>query len=308
MKHIVTLTVNPSVDKSTSISRVIAERKLRCGAPRYDPGGGGINVSRAIGHLGGRSTAIFTSGGSPGNMLEALLASESVDAIPVPIKGMTREDFSVCEDATGQQYRFIMPGPELSGPEWQACLSALEHLPRKPEIIVASGSLPPGVPDDFYARAAAIALKLSASFLVDTSGEALRQAVEHGVTALKVNIDELSDLAGREIRNDAEIEIAGREIVERGKCSLLSVSLGPGGAAVYNGGKWIRVPSPTVPIKSKVGAGDSMVGGMTLALARGLPFEDAVRFGVASGAAAVMAPGSQLCRREDAEALYERMK
>ena len=144
MKMIVTLTINPAIDKSSSVRNVVAERKLYCTAPRFEPGGGGINVCRAIKKLGGESLALYPSGGPAGHMLQLLFDHESLTHRPVTVKGWSRENLIVLEESTGQQYRFGMPGPDLGDKEWQQCLGELSNIRPKSDYIVASGSLPPG--------------------------------------------------------------------------------------------------------------------------------------------------------------------
>jgi 6-phosphofructokinase 2 len=307
MKTIVTLTLNPTIDKSAGIDRVVPERKLRCTSQRHDPGGGGINVSRAIHKLGGASLAIYTSGGPPGDLLRTLLDREEITHRAIPIEEWTRENVIIYESSTDQQFRFGMPGPKLKEAEWERCLEAISGLDQKPDYIVVSGSLPPGVPNIFYARVAALAKNLDARMVLDTSGEGLRPALREGVFLVKPNLRELSDLAGKEIENESDQEETAREMISHGDAEAIVISRGAGGALVVwaDGAEHLR--APTVHIQSKVGAGDSMVGGLVLSLARGESLLNAARFGVAAGAAAVKTPGTELCRREDTEALYKQM-
>ncbi|MGB0388590.1 MAG: 1-phosphofructokinase family hexose kinase [Ardenticatenaceae bacterium] len=329
MNKIVTLTVNPSVDKNSSIPYVVAEHKLRCQRPTFEPGGGGLNVSRAIKRLGGQSFALYVAGGPTGEILKQLLDQEKLNHRAMPLAGWTRQNLTVFEEATTQQYRFIMPGPTLDKTEWQRCLDELAALCPKPDYIVASGSLPLGVPTDFYARVARLAKQLEIRLILDTSGEPLRQAAQEGVYLLKPNMRELGQLAGRQIEQQGEMEEIARTLVESGPNEAIVVSLGAAGAffileteaktsktseteaeteAKTEAKAQIgRVASPTVPIRSKVGAGDSMVAGIVLSLARGLSLQHAICFGVSAGAAAVMTPGTALCRRQDAEQLFERI-
>jgi len=304
----VTLSVNPALDKSANVDHVIAEHKLRCTAPRSEPGGGGINVARAIKQLGGEALALYTAGGPNGETLHALLDEADVTHRTLPIQGWTRESFTVYETATTLQYRFNLPGPTLQEAEWRRCLDIIAALDPQPNYFVASGSLPPGVPADFYAQVARVGRQLGARVIVDTSQAALRQAVQAGVFLIKPNLRELSHLAGRELQDEADQEAVAEEIVKNGGCEVLVVSLGAAGVLLVTQHGSSRLRAPTVPIRSKVGAGDSTVAGIVLGLARGLSLTDAVRFGVAAGAAAVMTPGSELCRRDDTERLYERMR
>lgn len=307
MERIVTLTMNPSVDVNSSLEHVIADRKLRCHSPRYEPGGGGINVSRAIRRLGGDSFALFPAGGTFGQMLHHLLDQEGVQHYPIPIEESIRENFTILEESSGRQFRFGMPGPMIRETEWKQCIGTLVALDPKPNYVVASGSLPPGGPEDFYSQLAQIAPQFEIKLIVDTSGEPLRLALRAGVYLLKPNMSEMQSLAGREIKDEFALEETAREIIEKEQVEALVISLGAGGALLVSREGCEHVRAPTVPIKSRIGAGDSMVAGMVLSLANGKSLGDAVRFGVAAGASAVMTPGTELCRREDTERLYQQI-
>lgn len=304
MKRIVAFTMNPAIDKSSSVEHVIAERKLYCKPPRFEPGGGGVNVSRAIKKLGGESRLIYPAGGYTGNRLKDLLEEEGISHRPVPIEGTTRESLVVLEESTGQQFRFGMPGPVLKNEEWERCLHELSVIRPKPDYLVASGSLPPGVPSDFYARVARIGKDQGAKVIIDTSGGALSQALQEGVYLIKPNHREFRDLVGRDMKEESQIEAEAVKLAKSGRCEILVISLGAAGALLVTKDVTEHIRPPTIPIVSKVGAGDSMVAGTVLSLAQGKTQRDSVLFGIAAGAAAVMTPGTELCRREDAERLY----
>lgn len=304
MERIVTLTMNPTIDTSFSVPRVVPERKLRCGAPRQDPGGGGINVSRAVAKLGGGSFAWFAAGGTNGRLLSTFLTAEDIPHEALEIAGNIRENIVAYEDSTGLQYRFTMPGSPLSEAEWRGCLETFGSFEPYPEFVVASGSLPPGVPEDFYGRLARTVRSRGGKFVVDTRGEALRHAIREGVYLAKPNINELQDIFGEELSSDRAIEARVRELIRGGGSEVVIVSLGAGGAVLVSGRTVERVHAPTVPIRSKIGAGDSMTAGIVLKLARGEAVPAAFRYGVAAGSAAVMTPGTELCRKEDTDRLY----
>jgi 6-phosphofructokinase 2 len=308
MSNVVTITMNPCIDKSTSVDNVVAERKLRCSRPRFEPGGGGINVARAMHRLGEEAMAFYLAGGAVGKMLDNLLAEEQIRRERFEIGAMTRESLVVYEESSEQQYRFGMPGPEVEEREWQGFMDRLDEIAPKPDFIIGSGSLPPGVPEDFYARVSKWGKHHGAKTIVDTPGEPLSLACKEGVFLVKPNLRELEILAGKRIENEEEQENLARSLVEECGTEVVVVSLGAAGALFAWKEGVDRVRAPTVPIKSKVGAGDSMVGGIMTALKRGWEIPDAVRFGVAAGAAAVMTEGTELCRREDTERLYERIK
>ncbi|HSP12251.1 MAG TPA: 1-phosphofructokinase family hexose kinase [Salegentibacter sp.] len=302
---IVTLTLNPALDKSTSIDRLQAQKKLRCEAPVYYPGGGGVNVSRAIKILGGDSLAIYAGGGPVGDKMEELLKKEGVNQQRINIKNNTRENFMVFESSTGNQYRFGMPGANIGQEGLQKCLDAINNLPNDVKYLVASGSLPPDAPDDFYGTIAGIAKRKNIKCLVDTSGKALVKAAEMGVCIMKPNLGELSSLAGKEKISGLEQEEIAKKIINEGKTEILIVSLGARGAMIVTKDTIEYVVPPTVKQDSTVGAGDSMVAGLILSLSRGDALLDAVKWGVAAGTAATITPGTELCRKKDVEIIFK---
>ncbi len=307
MKTIVSMTLNPTIDKSSSVDHVVAERKLYCRPPRFDPGGGGVNVARAVKKLGGRSLLLYPAGGLAGKRLQQLLDEEGLDHRPFPIKGMNRESLVILEESTGQQYRFGMPGPSLQDKEWEPFLQELATMEPAPDYLVASGSLPPGVPCDFFARVARIGKNRGARTIVDVSGKALEAALQEGVFLIKPNVREFRELLGKQLEEESQIKLEAQKMVRSGRCKVLVISLGAAGALVVSDEFTEHLLPPTVPIVSKVGAGDSMVAGIVLSLARGNPLRESLLFGVAAGTAAVMTPGTELCRKEDVERLYENL-
>jgi 6-phosphofructokinase 2 len=302
---IATLTMNPALDISAATDRVMATDKLRCSDPRYDPGGGGINVARVVEVLGGSATTIFPAGGPAGEMLKELLQSSGVRQCTLPIAGKTRESFTIDERSTGQQFRFVLPGPRLTDEEYDRCLETIASLDPAPKFFVASGSLPPGVPADFLPRVARHVKDIGAKLVADTSGDALRRLPERHVYLLKPNLRELSELVGRDLARQQDQIAAASQLVEQGMAEIVILSLGADGALLVTADGAEHLKAYDVPIRSAVGAGDSMVGGIVLALARGERLRDAVKFGMAAGAAALMTEGSELCRREDVERLLD---
>ncbi|MCY3833324.1 MAG: 1-phosphofructokinase family hexose kinase [Chloroflexi bacterium] len=303
MKKVVTLTLNPALDVATSIGSVAPEIKLRCAAPAFHPGGGGINVSRAIHFLGGQSSAVYAAGGHIGALLKRLLDEEGIDNHPVSSAGITRESLVIYEESTGLQYRFTMPGPALEADEWIACLETLFDL--EPAYIVASGSLPQGAPVEIYGEITRYARESGIRVILDTTGDALNRAIGKGVYLLKPNLRELERFAGESLAGEAQIRAAGERLIAEGLAQVMAVSMGAAGALLITSAECLHLRAPIVPIASKVGAGDSMVAGIVLGLARGFALIDAARLGVAAGSAAVMTAGTRLCRGEDAWRLYD---
>ena len=305
---ILTITINPALDKSTKVGRIIPEKKLRCEVPVYEPGGGGINVSRAIKKLGGQSCAWYLSGGPSGEKIGKLLQEEGISFRAFKCREWTRENLVVMETSTNEHFRFGMPGPQIAEDEWQQVLSALENLEEEPEYVIASGSNAPGIPEDFYARIADIAVRKNFRLILDTSGEPLKQAAGEGIYLMKPSLSELSALAGKTSITATEQEKLARKVLDDGKSKVLVVSMGARGAMLATKEGFEYIMPPTVPQQSSVGAGDSMVGGMVLKLQEGWPISEVARFGVAAGTAATMTPGSELCRKDDAEEIYEWLK
>jgi 6-phosphofructokinase 2 len=303
MKSIYTLTLSPTIDKSCNVDQVIAENKLRCSVPKHEPGGGGINVSRAIKKLGGESVALYPKGGATGELLHILLDEEGISQHTVDSKSWNRENFIVVETTTNRQFRFGMPGPELLQSEWEQFLKDISK--QNIDYMVASGSTPPGVPDEFYSRLAQIIKKKGGKLVLDTSGDALKEAADEGIYLLKPNLKELSDLVGHELNDIRQQEEAAMEVVKTQKIELLAVSLGASGAMLASAdGGIVHVAAPPVIKKSTVGAGDSMVAGIVLSLSRGLGLTESLKYGIACGTAATMNAGTELCKKEDVENLY----
>jgi 6-phosphofructokinase 2 len=306
MSQIVTITFNPCIDKSATVAQLIPEKKLSCSEPRFEPGGGGINVARAIKKLGGEATAIYPAGGYTGKFFNELLTNEKIPSIIIDVENPLRENVIVMEESSNNQFRFGFPGAELLQHEWEQCIDAIDKI-TDAEFLVASGSLPEGVPDDIFAKLATISKKKNLKLVVDSSKAALKHAVSEGVYLLKPNLTELSSLLGIKELNPDEVVAAGKEIIAKQFCEVLLVSLGEKGAMLFTKDKELKASSPKVEKKSTVGAGDSMVAGFVLSLSQGKTFEDALRYSVACGTAATMNSGTELCNKNDADALFPKI-
>ena len=306
MTNIITITFNPCIDKSTTVNALKPETKLSCSPPVFEPGGGGINVARAIKKLGGEAIAVYPSGGYTGKFLNILLAQENIPELNIETQKHTRENMIVMDIATNQQYRFGMPGQHLSDDEWQRCLQTIEM--NHSEFIVASGSLPPGVPKDIFARLAKIAKRQKRKLIVDTSEEALLRAIEEGVYMIKPNLGELSKLAERETIATNDIEPLAKSLIQKGKCEIVVVSMGALGAMLISREGTFKVEAPIVKAQTTVGAGDTMVAGIVLYISQGKSLLEALQYGVACGTAATINAGTALCNKEDVDRLYELIK
>lgn len=291
--------MNPAVDIATDVARIEPMHKLRCGPARRDAGGGGINVARAVLRLGGEPIAIFPSGGATGTILETLLRAEDLDFRSIRIGGETREDFAVRETSTGRQYRFVLPGPDLSEREIQECVDTILEVVHGPAILVASGSLPPGISSTFYAKVAHIAAANSALFVLDCSGAALKSALGNDLYLIKPSQRELSELTGEELSDRDACLSACRRIVKENGSRLVALSLGGEGALFVGRDFALSATAPKIEAKSSVGAGDSFLGALVFELSRSASPSQALKTAVAAGSAAMLSPGTGLCDAQD---------
>ncbi|MEW9854266.1 1-phosphofructokinase family hexose kinase [Novosphingobium sp. M1R2S20] len=304
MPRIATLTMNPTIDVSYDVARVQHTHKMRTTNEQYAPGGGGINVARVFKRLGGEALNFYLAGGATGPTLERLLSEFGLGCCRIPIAGTTRIASAVHELETGKEYRFTPSGPTIKESEWQDCLDSLSAaLPL--DALVLSGSLPSGVPADFYARAAAVARESGTPVVLDSSGDALAAGLEAGgLLLVKPSQGELAALVGRELEGIEEIGVEAMRFVEAGKARLVAVTLGHRGAVLARAEGPSFLPAPEIEAKSAVGAGDSFVAAMVHALANGRDELEAFCFGMAAGSAAVLSPGTGLADPEDIQRLH----
>lgn len=303
---VLAIALNPTIDISSDTPKVAPTHKMRTSSQRWHAGGGGVNVARVIGLLGDRPELLILSGGETGALLEHLIAQQPLDVHIVTIQQQTRISFMVYEESTGLEYRFVPDGPVVSQKELDKALDVVRAF--RGDYIVASGSLPRGVPDSIYADLARIAAANGIRYVLDTSGPALRETLaEVPVFMVKPSQHELEELVGKAL-DDQGIEDAAMRLVNEGKAQNVVVSLGGRGALLARKEGVVRADSVKVPVKSAVGAGDSFVGAMVWYLTKGHPMEDAFRFGIAAGAAAAMTPGTELCRREDVMSIFNSLK
>jgi len=296
---ILTITLNPTVDYSTTAPRVFPDHKLRCTKPTIDPGGGGINVARAIRLLDGQATSLIAIGGPTGARLLELLALEGVPTVAFQGPGETRQSTSVIDVSTGQQYRFVMPGPSWTDMDVERGLRSIDRAAGDGTLVVLSGSQPPGVAKDFPSILAAHVAGREARLIVDTSGPALQHLVEEprqAIYALRMDAEEAESLAGRPLPDRKDTADFARSIVDKGVARTVIVARGADGSVLASRtGRWHSV-SPPVKVLSRVGAGDSFVGAFTLSIAQGEPPEQALAHGTAAATSAVMSEGTSLCQ------------
>lgn len=305
MTDIVTVTLNPAVDVFAAVGTVEPTRKLRCSSPVRYPGGGGVNVARVIRRLGGDCIAVYLAGGATGDRLTSMLAEEAVPSMPIEIRGETRENFTVREASSGREFRFVLPGPEVSPEEIAACEGRIRTAAATCHYLVLSGSLPAGAPADTWARIARAAGTARARIVLDTSGSALAAALTLGAWLVKPSLNELSELAGRELSTEPECIDAARAIVKRGAVEIVALTLGERGAIVVTSNQVLRAPAVQVNVRSAVGAGDSFLAGFVLAISQGEPMAEALNVAMAAAAATVSSVGNALCERKEVERLCE---
>jgi 6-phosphofructokinase 2 len=303
MEKVLTITLNPAIDKSTTIPALLPGKKLRATTPKFEPGGGGVNVSRVLKKFGYPSTAMFLAGGPTGNFFNTLVEKEGIETIVVPFSGFTRENLIVHDLSSDLQYRFGMPGPTIQENDWRECLRRLKDTDGFTYFVI-SGSNPSGVSLDFYSDAAEIVKEKKGKLIIDTSGDALKHALSTGIFLAKPNIGELSSLAGVKELDELSALDAAKKIINTGHCEVLVVSMGPAGATLVTADEQYHEAAPAIKIKSTVGAGDSMVAGIIMALQQHQPWKNVLRYGVAAGTAATMNAGSELCSKENVEKIY----
>ncbi len=297
---IVTLTLNPALDLASDLVALIPDTKLRCTAPSLDPGGGGLNVSRAIAALGGESLALVALGGLTGDRLAGLIRDEGVPFLSMTAPGESRQSLTVTETSTGRQYRFMLPGPIWSAQDQERVFALLRASARPGAFGVISGSQPPGVPVDFPASLAQAMPSLQV--VLDTSGPALAQAVAHPIpnlVILRMDGDEAETLAGRQLISRSDTADFAAGLVARGVAQMVVVARGADGSVLVDKDRRIFAKAAKVKVKSTVGAGDSFVAGLVLSLAKGESPETALAWGTAAASAAVMSDATQLCKKAD---------
>ena len=303
MTQIVTLTVNPALDLSTDCPAVVPDRKLRCSAPRIQPGGGGVNVSRAIANLGGQSRPLIAWGGHTGEMLVDLLRAEGLAPESLGVEHPTRQSVSVRDSATGLQYRFMMPGPPWSAADRARAAATIAAAVTPDAVVVPSGSLPEGLDVDFFLDLDPGIAAAGGRMILDTSGAALARAVaaRAGIHVLRMDTEEARDLSGHPLVEVADIAALAEDLRRAGAARIVMIAAGALGTVIATPDwRGLTRPPVVVPV-SKVGAGDSVVGAFALALTRGADPVTACAWGTAAAASAVTVPGPDLCRRADTE-------
>jgi 6-phosphofructokinase 2 len=299
---ILTLTLNPALDVLTSIDKVESTHKMRCDHAIEHPGGGGVNVARVLRRLGASCLAAYTAGGVTGERHHQLMLQEKVRCHLLPIANETRESFSVHENSSGEDFRFVLPGPTISDKEVQACFEFVaNHLPKK--FLVISGGIAPGVPVDFYARLTRLANQHGVPVILDANGPALHAALQEGVFLFKPSLRELGELVGHDLPDTSSWVAACHALIDQKKAQVIALSLGEQGAIVISKDQGWRAEALDVDVQTTIGAGDSFVGGMVWALHKDHDLLHAFQYGMAASAAALLEKGTPLCQASDVHRL-----
>jgi 6-phosphofructokinase 2 len=307
MTRILTVTLNPALDITTSVERLVSGRKLRCRAPRIDAGGGGVNVSRAIAKLGESSLAFVALGGPIGEMMKQQLHKDGIDYEFFKSEGDTRQSLVVHDDATVEQYRFVLPGPIWSEAEFGMFTDRLKQLIKPGSQVVLSGSMPPGVGDDAATPIVQLADDQAARVVADISGPALTALSQSGPNrslTFIISENEAGRLAGEQLDVQKASAFA-RSLLNNGAAETIIVTLGDKGAVAVGADESWHVAPPAMRVISKVGAGDSFAAGLTIGLTRAWPLSKALAYAMASAASAVTTPATELCTKQGTEACFK---
>ncbi len=308
MKPICTVTLSPAIDVSTAVDRIVPEDKLRCDELRIEPGGGGVNVARALRELGVVATAIFPTSGFLGGFYQSLLEDLGIPCRTFETKvPLRRLSTNVYERDRDRQFRFVPPGAEIREEEWQQALDLVRSSSGRDGIIVMSGTLPPGTPGDLPHRFAEVAAETGSILVLDSPGSALETGTEAPLDWIVPNEREFEELLGSPIGDQSLPELL-RSFVQENRIQNALLTMGSEGALYAGQEKTIRIPAPAVEKRSAVGAGDSLSAGLVYGLAGEAELEETLRFAVAAGSAAAMTPGSSLLRREDFDALLKEIR
>lgn len=306
MQNILTITTNPCIDRTVWVNQVVPEKKLRANKTEVEPGGGGINVARAIKAMNGNATALYTQGGYTGQYFSEILFAENFPTVVVNIKEATRENTLLIDESTLLEYRVGMQGPTITFEEQEQFLQAL-RLQNNFSYWVLSGSLNPNTPVAFYKKIADLALEKQVNLIVDTSGIALQELIKLPLFMVKPNLGELSAICGRPLTNTQEIIEAAQQLATKNSINHIVVSLGKDGAIMLSEHKVYKATPPPVTVKSTVGAGDCMVAGITYAFSIDKNAKQAIAQGIACGTAATLYSGYGLCKQEDIDWLINKI-
>lgn len=306
MTEILTVSVNPAIDVATSTDHVVPDRKLKCGPARVDPGGGGINVARMITRLEGDAKAIIAVGGSTGETLISMVQAEGVTAVPVTVTGQTRQNLAVTDARTGEQYRFSLRSDEWNTTDEINIIDAIKSNASDDGYVVLSGGIAPGMSVGFYGQVQTELRAVTDKIIVDTCDPALSHLVAQTRVPfhiLRLDQGEAAVAAQRDLGTILDVFEFGTDLINRGVAEIVVIGRGGEGSLLVSGDQRIFCHAPKIPVKSKIGAGDALVGALSLSLSRGQSIELSLRWGVAAACATVTTEGTALCTLQAAKAL-----
>lgn len=304
---IATITLNPSLDRHIVVNGLEVDRVNRWTSTHIYAGGKGIDVSRVIHEMGGKTIAYGFVGGDAGRTIEILLDEEGVPFSFTPVRRETRTNFIITDTKNYQQTRIDAPGPYIDKRELERFREKLRQISPTPALLVAGGSVPPGIPNDVYYALIMGAKSSGIRTILDSDGEWLAEGIRAKPYLIKPNVEEAEGLLKRELSSEEAIIKAARDLVKRG-IEIVVISRGKDGIIATTKNEVLRAVSPPVRVKSTVGAGDCTIAGLALKLAGGEPLAEACRLAVAMGTAAVLAPGTELAHRADVERLLPQIK
>jgi len=304
---IATFTLNPCLDEHITVNGLLVDEANRWSKLRRYAGGKGIDVSRAIHEMGGSTMAYGFIGGTEGRALEILLDEEGVLFSFTPVEQATRTNFIITDTRTSQQTRIDAPGPRISKRELERFANKLQRIQPVPDLVVASGSVPPGIGSDIYYHIIMSARERGVRTFLDTDGDCLEKAIKAKPYLIKPNVHEAEELLKTEISTEEAIVEAALNLVEMG-IEIVVISRGKDGLIAASKKKIVKAVPPSLKVKSAVGAGDCTMAGFALEIVAGEPLIEACRLGAAMGAATVLTPGTELCHRADVEELLPQIQ
>lgn len=310
MSKILTLSLNPALDSASEVETVIPDIKLYCDGATLDAGGGGVNVSRALKLLCCDSLAFVALAGPTGNMVSDILTTEGVAISAFSGPGITRQNTAILETSTGRQFRFGQTGAAWNASDVTRAMKTIDGLLGPDMLVVGSGSLPPGVPNEIYANINRLTHAHGGLMILDTSDVAMTSALDNTVLPfhiIRMDRHESEVLAGKKLISLADTAHFARSLILRDKAEIVVLARGADGSLVVSGDDTFVCCPPKVTVQSKVGAGDSFVAALTLGLSRGWPLRRAAAYGTAAAAATVTTPGSALCPHEMVEEIVTRV-
>ncbi|MBI2848251.1 MAG: 1-phosphofructokinase [Chloroflexi bacterium] len=304
---IASVTMNPSLDMDIIVAGLLLNETNRWLKVRRYAGGKGINASRAIHEMGGITVAYGLAGGHVGHSMEILLDEEGVLFSFTPINRETRTNVIISDIKSAQQARIDAPGPRISKKELQRFLGKFRRIRPDPDLLILGGSIPPGIPDSIYYDIIAEANEHGVRCILDADGRWLAEGIKAGPFLIKPNVHETEMLLGRALPTEESIIEAALSLVRSG-IEIVVISRGRNGIIAASKDSLLKADAPKVKVRSSVGAGDCTIAGLALKLADGEPLVEACRLAVAMGSAAVLTPGTELCRKKDVERLLPKVK